>query len=186
LSKKARLVRAFLFLEMNMSVAVRLITPEDLAPLRALRMEALVHDGDAFMLSPEEESAQTDDAVRPRLQASDDAFMVGAFDDDHMVGMVGAARLGRAKVQHTFNVWGTYVRPAQRGLGVSKHMMQALIAHARGLPGVQCLKLGVIEGNESAIKAYEAVGFSSYAYEPLFMRVQSGAIAGQHMMMLAL
>ncbi len=169
-----------------MAITTRLITPDDLAPLRALRMEALVRDGDAFMMSPEEEAARSDEEVRPRLQASDSGFIVGAFDDAILLGMVGAARMARTKARQTIEVWGTYVRPAHRGLGVSKQMMHALISHARSLPDVRCLKLGVVEGNEAALKAYETIGFSRFGFEPLFMRVQDGSIAGLHLMMLEL
>ncbi len=169
-----------------MSFQIRVVSPDDIRPLRALRLEALQRDPDAFLATVESELANTDEVVKTRIAADDNSFIIGAFDGAKMVGMIGAQREHSKKMRHTIDVWGTYVTASARGQGLSADMMHALIARARACEGVKCLKLGVIEGNAAALRAYELIGFEMFATEPLFMRKEDGTIAAQHLMMFKL
>ena len=173
-----------------MNYQIRVVQSDDVARLRPLRLEALKGDPDAFLMTPEAEIAQSDDDVRKRIEPTTHDFIIGAFaaddHDDAMIGMVGAHRSERTKLHHNMDVWGTYVTPAARGRGVCAAMMRALIAQARACEGVQCLKLGVIDGNIPALRSYEALGFITFATEPMFMRIKDDTIAAQHLMILTL
>ena len=166
-----------------MDYQIRVVQSEDVALLRPLRLAALRGDPDAFLMTPEAEIAQTDESVAARIKPTHDSFIIGAFaSEGAMIGMVGAHRDSKEKLRHSMDVWGTYVTPAARGLGVCAAMMRALVTQARACGGVQCLKLGVIDGNMPALKSYESLGFKTFATEPMFMRVANGTIAAQHMM----
>jgi ribosomal protein S18 acetylase RimI-like enzyme len=169
-----------------MNFLIRVVEPDDVKPLRALRLEALQRDPDAFLATVAAELANTDEEVKARMKPSENNFIIGAFDGLKMVGMVGAGREHFEKMRHTMNVWGTYVTAEARGQGVCAAMMRALEAEARTREGVQCLKLGVIDGNSAALRTYESAGYVKFATEPMFMRKESGEIAAQHMMMLKL
>jgi ribosomal protein S18 acetylase RimI-like enzyme len=169
-----------------MKYEIRIVQPDDVKPLRALRLAALQRDPDAFLATVAAELANTDDEVKKRITPDENGFIIAAFDGATMVGMVGARREHFEKMRHTMYVWGTYVTANARGQGVCATMMRALEAQARKREGVQCLKLGVIDGNAAALRTYESVGYVKFATEPMFMRKQDGVIAAQHMMMRAL
>jgi ribosomal protein S18 acetylase RimI-like enzyme len=175
----------FCLLFFHMNYEIRIVQPDDVKALRALRLEALQRDPDAFLATVAAELANTDDVVKTRITPDENGFIIAAFHGVTMVGMVGARREQWEKVRHTMDVWGTYVTANARGQGVCAAMMRALEAQARTCAGVQCLKLGVIEGN-AALRTYESVGYVKFATEPLFMRKLDGVIAAQHMMMRAL
>jgi ribosomal protein S18 acetylase RimI-like enzyme len=185
-SKKRGAVRVFLWVFFRMKYQIRVVQPEDVRALRALRLEALQRDPDAFSATVAAELANTDEEVKKRITPNENGFVIGAFDRANMVGMVGARRLEWEKMRHTMDVWGTYVTAQARGQGVCAAMMRALESEARMRAGVKCLKLGVIEGNAAALRTYESVGYVTFATEPLFMRRENGEIAAQHMMMRAL
>jgi ribosomal protein S18 acetylase RimI-like enzyme len=169
-----------------MNFLIRVVEPDDVEPLRALRLEALQRDPDAFLATVAAELAKTDGEVKEQITPNENNFVIGAFDGQKMVGMVGAGRERWEKMQHTMDVWGTYVTADARGQGVCAAMMRALEAEARTRKGVQCLKLGVIDGNSDALRTYESVGYVKFATEPMFMRKENGEIAAQHLMMFRL
>jgi ribosomal protein S18 acetylase RimI-like enzyme len=169
-----------------MKFLIRVVEPDDVTPLRALRLEALQRDPDAFLATVAAELAKTDEDAKKQITPNENNFIIGAFDGPKMVGMVGAGRERWEKMQHTMDVWGTYVTAEARGQGVCAAMMRALEAEARTRKGVQCLKLGVIDGNSAALRTYESAGYMKFATEPMFMRKESGEIAAQHMLMLTL
>ncbi len=88
-----------------------------------LRIEALEHEPYAFARAPEDERAHTPESCASRLQAKDEGnFVLGAFTDAALVGMVGLVRDPSPKIQHKAFVWGMYVavcreRPRKRVLG---------------------------------------------------------------------
>ncbi len=64
-----------------MSILIRLLAPTDLAMFRMVRTQAVTNDPDAFLVTPAESAQQTDNEIIKRLTASDNEFIVGAFDD---------------------------------------------------------------------------------------------------------
>ena len=65
-----------------------------------------------------------------RIAAS---ILFGAFDRDHIVGMIGFEQESGPKDAHRAFVWGFYVEPAWRGRGVGTALMDALVEAAHGL-----------------------------------------------------
>ncbi|KGM35443.1 GNAT family N-acetyltransferase [Inquilinus limosus] len=54
-----------------------------------------------------------------------------------------------------------YTAPAWRGHGVAGRLLAAIEAHLRGT-GVTRMRIGVLAGNDSAIRAYRKHGFEPY------------------------
>jgi len=82
---------------------------------------------------------------------------VGAFDGDRMVAMTMVGLDDWKGSPAAFDI-GTGVVPDHRGKGVAKEMFEFAVPQLRER-GVERFVLEVIQDNQPAIKAYEAVGF---------------------------
>jgi RimJ/RimL family protein N-acetyltransferase len=102
--------------------------------------------------------------VAKRLQPSHDSFVFGAFSDG-LVGIVGFFRRPEMKIRHKGTIWGMYVTPEARGMGLGKGLMNALIQHASSIPHLEQLILSVVTTNEAAHHLYLSLGFKSYGIE---------------------
>lgn len=158
---------------------IRILTADDAAAYQALRLRGLRESPAAFGSTYESEVDTPLEQIAERLArgAGREDVMFGAFDDvgGALVGLAGLGRQTGRKTRHRAGVWGMYVAPEARGRGVGRALMEALIAHARTLDGVERLTLGVEGGNESARALYQSLGFVTYGNEP-----QAYALDGQY------
>lgn len=96
-------------------------------------------------------------ATRPCfLVAVVDDTVVGFASYDQFRGGVGY----RHTMEHTI-----IVDPAAAGMGAGRHLMAALIAHAR-TGGVHSLWAGVSGENEAGVKFHKSLGFEQIAILP--------------------
>jgi RimJ/RimL family protein N-acetyltransferase len=163
-----------------MSFEIRLLEPGDAAALFRLRRESLLAEPLAFLASPEDDLAATEDAVRAMLARAPEAVVFGARSGE-LVGMVGLHRGTARKATHKANLWGLYVTAAWRGRGVGAGLVQAAVAHARTLAGVSAVRLGVSESAVGARRLYERCGFRPWGVEPDAIRWDGRSLAECHM-----
>ena len=79
--------------------------------------------------------------------------MLGAFTEDGvLVGQAGFKREAREKSRHTGSVIGMYVTPEQRGTGLGKRLLFALIEELRKVDGIEQVNLSVTHSNADARK----------------------------------
>ena len=81
----------------------------------------------------------------------------------------------------TAHVLAMYVKPASRGTGAGRALLDALIALASQRPGVQVLNLTVTEGNDAAVNLYRSAGFEPFGTEPMAILTPSGFKRKVHM-----
>lgn len=160
-----------------MSIVIRQLTPSDAAALVALRRRALLDTPLAFLASPEDDLARSEDAVREQLQRGPDSVVFGAFDDD-LVGMLGLFREPHVKAAHKAYAWGMFVAPERRRRGIGARLLAAVIEHARTLGGVEWVQLSVSESTPDARRVYERAGFEIWGVEPDALR-HEGRSAGE-------
>ena len=163
-----------------MSLPISLLQPEDAAALLALRRESLREEPLAFLASPEDDLASSEDAVRAMLARAPQAVVFGARAPE-LVGFVGLHCGSARKAAHKANLWGLYVTPAWRGRGLGMRLVQAAVAHARTLPGVSAVRLGVSESAPGARRLYERCGFVPWGTEPDAIRHDGRSLAECHM-----
>lgn len=154
-----------------MTVRRLLLTDAPLLP--ALRSEALKACPDAFgeawedfeALGPEGRARWAHDCLN-----QPDSAMWGAFLGDRLVGMAGLFRRAQLKSRHKVGIWGVYVAAEGRGQGLGRALMEAAIAHARILPGVDRINL-TCNPDRPAYRLYRSLGFLEWGREPAGLRV---------------
>ena len=157
---------------MEAPVVVRALVPEDAPAFRELRIRALREHPEAFGRTPEE----VDPVEVWRQRLADDAksdldFMLGAFENDVLVGVAGCHRERFIKQRHIASIWGVYVSLEYRRRGLGRELCLAAIERASTWPDLECLWLDVTTSNQRARALYVSCGFKSVATKPRSLRV---------------
>jgi ribosomal protein S18 acetylase RimI-like enzyme len=152
---------------------IRFLTTDDASEYWRLRLEALEGDPEAFSSSAEEHRSVTLDEVKRRLGAdgAGDFFVVGALENDRLVGTVGFYRERGPKIRHKGRIWGAYVTPAHRGAAVGKKMMQLALARGATVEGIEQVILSVAATQTAANKRYRSLGFEPFGREPRALKI---------------
>lgn len=137
---------------------------------RALMLEAYERHPQAFTSSVAERAAMPLSWWESRLDSPLE-LLLGAFEDERLVGIVGLAFEVREKARHKATLFGLYVTAAQRNAGLGYQLIQALLHEARQRPGLKLLQLTVTAGNAAALALYQRCGFVQFGLEPLAVRV---------------
>lgn len=145
---------------------IRQLLAIDVVEYQKIRLEALTLNPEAFSSSYEEECTCTESGVRSRLTVSDGQMVLGCFIDNALVGTIGIGRQGQNKTNHKCFIWGMYVSPNNRRLGIARALLEEAINQVNQVESVQQLTISVVEKNESALNLYESVGFKEYGREP--------------------
>lgn len=165
---------------------IRPLTEQDVEAFREVRLRALQESPEAFASSADDFAQRPLSALAERLGnngQSPDNFILGAFLDEQLVGMVGLARDQGAKLEHKALIWGVYVAPEARKQGLARALMQEAISRARALPGLEMLHLTVASHNTPARSLYLSLDFHVYGHEPRAMIVNGKYIAEDLMLL---
>ncbi|QKE72574.1 GNAT family N-acetyltransferase [Arthrobacter citreus] len=144
---------------------IRKLTLEDLPEFIRLRKEGLILSPEAFGESISEYELKTMEQHTNNFPKTFDNFIVGAFDEEELVGVAGFYQKRSEKMKHKGTIWGMYVNPNYRGKGVGKKVLGQAIQHATQIEDILQIELAVISSNISAKKLYESVGFESFGTE---------------------
>jgi ribosomal protein S18 acetylase RimI-like enzyme len=148
---------------------IRELGPTDARAFQTLRLEALRESPSAFASSYEEEHETPVAVVAERLVAEPDRWVLGAWLESDLVGMLGLRREGQRKLSHKAFIWGMYVSPSARRRGIGRQLIVQALSRAASMPGLRQINLGVNAANTEAIALYEAAGFTSFGVERGFM-----------------
>jgi len=164
-------------------MTLRQLTPSDAPAYRALMLQAYALHPDAFTSAPQERAALPlswwEGRLGEGLQAAERVF--GAFQDGQLAGVAGLAFEQREKVRHKATLFGMYVPAGHRGRGLGLRLVHAVLAGARGRPGVGVVQLTVTQGNAGAQALYESCGFTPFGVEPFAVAVDGGFVSKVHM-----
>ena len=141
-------------------MSLRRLSPADAALFRAIRLEGLTRDPDAFSSTFEEESERALSFFAERLAAS---AVFAACRGPDLLGVAGFYVQPGPKHRHKGTLWGMYVRPQARGAGVGARLIDAVLEHARAY--VELVELTVISENQAARRLYRRFGFEEYGLE---------------------
>jgi ribosomal protein S18 acetylase RimI-like enzyme len=162
---------------------IRLLVKEDADAYFELRLRALKDHPESFILSYEEEYEKEIADIRNYFPSSQSEFVVGAFMEKQLVGIVGFQQQKPLKVQHKGDIWGMYVAPEARGKGLGKKLLKTAVEQAFSKTNVLQIYLAVAAKNEGAKALYKSLGFTSYAYEKRALQVDGEFIDEEHMVL---
>ncbi|MEQ1951695.1 GNAT family N-acetyltransferase [Mesorhizobium sp. CN2-181] len=143
---------------------IRLLTANDAAAFRALRIMALRESPDAFTASIEEEEAFSDDEMAARAVPEAPGLFLGVFVGNELVGMAGYIANPRPKTRHKGVMVAVYVAPQWRAEKLGRRLVEAVVDHARSV-GATLLHCTVRADNVPARRLYLSLGFVPYGLE---------------------
>lgn len=166
-----------------MTVALRLLTPEDASAYAQLRREMLLDSPWAFLRSADDDFAVRPEGIAERLREPENVI-AAALDGataPRLLASAGLVRPQTKKTMHRAFIWGVYVTPSARGRGLGRSVMELAINTARSWPGLECITLSVSERQPAARALYESLGFTVWGTEPDAIRIEGERSAEHHM-----
>jgi GNAT superfamily N-acetyltransferase len=166
---------------------LRALTGEDATVFHAFRLAALSESPAAFGSTYAEEAGMSLTAVAEGLAPDPTGVpraVLGAFaPGGALVGIVGVYRERGVKRQHGATLWGMYVTPAHRGLGLGRRLLDAALETARGWPGVARVSLTVVTASAPARTLYLRAGFRSVGVDADALRAHGVSYALEWMVL---
>ena len=160
-----------------MSITVRLLTTDDMAAYREIRLKSLRDHPEAYASTYESASGKPDDYWTQTLEK---LSLFGAVNEaGQLVGLAGFMAEQGDKDRHRGWLIQMYVDPALRGTGCAMALVETILDYARGR--VLQVHLGVWDQNPAAIRFYEKAGFHIYASDPRAY-YWGGRFYGDHLM----
>ena len=147
-------------------IAVRRLQASDAELYRAIRLESLRLNPEAYGSALETEETWSLGAFAERLEQ---AHLLGGFTGHELLGIAGFLQEEGSKRRHKGHLWGVYVRPTARGKGVARTLCEGVIEIARRR--VEILQLTVTATNEPARRLYSNLGFLEFGLERRARRV---------------
>ena len=141
------------------------LTPDDWQAYRALRLEALQTEPQAFGSTYASSVQQPEAFWRGRLEesaAGEKSWLLFARRGDPLVGMIGAYASDDPAL---VDVISMYVQPAHRGQGISKQLMSAILNILQQRGQFERARLEVNTEQTAAQKLYTSFGFQVVASE---------------------
>jgi GNAT superfamily N-acetyltransferase len=140
-------------------VEIRSVGGSDAAALRELRLRALTEAPRSFASGVAEESAFGEERwskLAAQATAGDEHVVLVAVVDGAWIGMAAGRWFDRERgIAH---LWGMWVDPAQRRLGIGGRLVAGIREWAAG-QGARFLRLGVIDDVPGLARFYEGLGF---------------------------
>jgi ribosomal protein S18 acetylase RimI-like enzyme len=149
------------------AATLRQLGPADAPAWRALMIDALAREPDAFTSDAAESAALPLDWW---VQRTGSEIVLGAFESGSLAGMLAVQPQQRLRVRHKAVLSGLYVREASRGRGIGGRLLDAALDAARARPELRVLQLQASAHNEAALRLYAARGFVVFGSEPLAVR----------------
>jgi RimJ/RimL family protein N-acetyltransferase len=155
-----------------MEITFRRLLPTDVAQYRALRLECLRDFPNHFGSTFAEEAAKPVLRMEAMIgSGSEEAFVVGAFDGEVLIGICGISRDPAGKRRHAADVIQMYVRESYSGRKVGLGLIQAAMAEAWKIPELNQLVLSVMTCAQPAARVYAQAGFEQFGFHKDYVQV---------------
>ena len=165
-------------------MTIRDLTRADAQAFWDLRLLGFQTDPAAFGSSWEESHtlpAEEVAALVAERTAGPDHIILGAFEGENLVGVLGFRRMGNFKERHKAHLWGVFVHPDWRGNGFAGALLDAILARAAALPGLTQIQLQVTAENLGAVALYRSRGFQVFGQEAEALFVNGRYYTDLHM-----
>lgn len=157
------------------SAVIQRARSEHAAALAEVRA-GIIAEGQYTLATPQENSPdeQSERARIENLRAKPGSVYLTCLLDELPIGLIEFQNGSFRRTQH----WGQltiFVQKDQRGRGVGRALMEALLDWAQADPLIEKVSLAVFSNNERAITLYEELGFVREGYCPRDMRFEDGS-----------
>jgi ribosomal protein S18 acetylase RimI-like enzyme len=149
-------------------VIISTLDEAHLPSYKSLRLRALKDHPDAFLETPESFAARSDESINERMresQARGGFTLVAEVSGRGLVGTASLAVGSTPKDSHRGLVWGVYVAPEARGLGIGQLLLRELIDRSAHNSTLRNLHLAVVQSNDRARRLYTSLGFRKYGLD---------------------
>ena len=143
---------------------IRALNEKDVDAFIRLRKESIVTMPASFGADPDVE-IDRETTEKDLKGKSEENFILGYFEGQTLVAMLGFIRYKNQKTRHKAFIWGVYVSEDYRGKKIGKQLMMACIERAKSISGLEKILLGVSHISDAAIGLYESMGFTTYGAE---------------------
>jgi ribosomal protein S18 acetylase RimI-like enzyme len=157
---------------------IRRLVAADAASFRELRLLGLERHPEAFATGADAWRDPDDAAVIAAMGAEgdpSDRFVLGSFEEDRIVGVIGFKREVRASLRHKGTLWGLLVHPERRRRGHGGALLDAALARLRDVPELAYVRIVVTTADDAALRVFRSRGFVRYAVETGGLRVGGSA-----------
>jgi GNAT superfamily N-acetyltransferase len=146
-------------------------------------LEAYSLEPEAFTSSVGERENLSLEWWSNRIAAEPEAHerVIGAFLGHELAGVAGLSFEQRERTRHKATLFGMYVRPAARGRGIAKALVEEVLRQARRSQITEVVQLTVTESNLAAVRLYAYCGFIPFGTEPFAVKSGDGFLNKVHM-----
>ena len=147
---------------------IREMDGNDADGYRVLRLRALKQHPTAFSSSYEQQRDWPVERFGERLRrvfASPNAFTLGCFVDEGLIGTIGLFREENPKESHKATIVGMHIAAEHQRKGYGRALLVAALDRARHMQGLSIILLAVESTNEPAKSLYASHGFETYGVE---------------------
>lgn len=135
-------------------------------------MECLKKHSESFGSSYETQAALPPLAFEQFIeQQTPGKFIVGAFDQDKLVGIGGFSQETKAKLAHQGTIIQVYVQSGFRGQKIGDHLLLATLREAFAMLAIEQIIISVFTTNAGAYKLYTHLGFKEFALHKRDLKV---------------
>ncbi|MET0534124.1 MAG: GNAT family protein [Steroidobacter sp.] len=161
----------------------RRLTDADAELFRQIRLHGLKESPEAFSADYQVNSARPLQHFAGQLRNAVDAFVIGAFSEDRLVGVGGFYRDDGPKLRHKGTIWGVYILPEHRGGGLGRRLIGEIITQATLVPDLQQINITVTAANARARQLYVSMGFETWGLERRALWIDGRFYDDEHMVM---
>jgi len=165
------------------NIKIAKLQNQDYGAYAFLREQALDKHPDAFLATNKEEEAIRKSRFEANMKHDRD-FIMGAFDQEILVGITGFKANDKEKMRHVGFIWGVYVKDEYRSGKIGRQIMQRSVNMAfEEDPELEQINLGVGVHNEPALRLYQSIGFKIFGHEERLLKVGDQYFDEYHMVL---
>ncbi len=153
-------------------IIIRRLAPNEAKKYRAIRLVSLKAHPKAFCSSYEEQVDLDYLGFERSIETKDqNRFVLGAFDQDELIGICGFSRSKAIKIKHQGEIVQMYVAPNHQGKKIGKQLLLKMMEILENMNGLSQVTLGVEADNLAAFHLYKKLGFKEFGLHKGYIKL---------------